>query len=250
MERAMMPDATTCEERVQDVPPFKAVLFGLDDTLYPKRQYVVSGLRAVSDYVHTLYGVDVYGTLVKCYDEGHGEDVLRIGLLRHFRDVEESLLRRLSYVYALHRPQIVPFEDVGTALAYFSLHGIGMGILAAGQPSVQRRKIAQLGLEPLVDGVLYTGDLSEAEPEDRHSEDPFRIMALQFGLEFPDMAYVADDPLTDFVVPKRLGMTTVRIRRVGGEHSRDDIPSPLHAPDITISSLDTLVNSFLQRAVL
>jgi HAD superfamily hydrolase (TIGR01549 family) len=40
------------------IPPLRAIVFDLDDTLYPERQYVHSGYRAIEAHLHSRLGME------------------------------------------------------------------------------------------------------------------------------------------------------------------------------------------------
>ena len=53
-------------------------------------------------------------------------------------------------------------------------------------------------------------------------------------------AYVADNPEKDFLAPRHLGMSSIRIRHSGGLYNALEPSSPMYAPDVTITSLKDL----------
>ena len=240
----MTPNATTSNKNGLGRRPFKGVIFDLDDTLYPERQYILRGFQAVSEYVRTLHNINLYDTLVACYQEGRRDDVISAALARHFSVVDDLFVRRVAFVFRLHQPRLSLFDDARIALATCQAFGVRTGILTGGHSSVQRRKIAALEVEPLVDSVIYSGELKD-HGNGRHAEDPFWVMSLEFGLDLADILYVADNPAADFLVPRKLGMGTVRIRRAGAEHSHAEAPTSDHEPEATITSLDRLAGFFM-----
>jgi putative hydrolase of the HAD superfamily len=237
-----MTQKNTTSER-PEIPPFKAAIFDLDDTLYPEQQYALSGFRAVSEYVRTLYNLNIYEGLVQRYLSGERMNVFGATLEQYFKTVEPEFLRRVVYVYWAHHPRIDLFSDARVCLALLISRGIPVGLLTAGQSAIQRKKVAALELEPLLDALVYADDLLGPKQPCQPCDDAFHIMALQLGVELGQMLYIGDNPLVDFITPRQLGMKTVRIRRKHGEHACDEPPTPEHAPDITLTGLEELTGA-------
>jgi len=221
----------------------KGVIFDLDDTLYPYRQYVISGYRAVAAYLRNIFGVDIEEELLKKYMKGEQNALERI-LHQHFKHVEDALLQKLSYVFMSHMPQMAMYEDARVSMALLIARGKRIALLADGPLGMQRNKIAVLGLEPLVDCIIYSDELIGGEASWQPCQDPFFIMSLQMELELDEMAFIGDNPLVDFVAPHQLGMTTIQITRPDGTHAQDAPPNEYYAPDIVISTLYDLADVF------
>ena len=45
------------------------IVFDLDDTLFPEKEYF-SGISFVEEYISSLYGVSLYGEILKAYKQG------------------------------------------------------------------------------------------------------------------------------------------------------------------------------------
>jgi putative hydrolase of the HAD superfamily len=98
---------------------------------------------------------------------------------------------------------------------------------------VQRRKIAALDLERLVDVVVYAH-----EHGDRTGKpDPAGFLHALGALDVPadHSVMVGDDPARDIAAARALGMWTIRVER--GPHRR--LPSLAGAgPHLTVEALD------------
>jgi len=229
----------TCESL--NIPPFKAVVFDLDDTLYPEPQYALSGFRAVADYIQTLYRIDIYEELVRRYLAGERTNVFGAILGKYFKQVENDFIRRVVHVYWSHTPRIELFDDARICMALLISRHIPVGLLISGQSSIQRKKVAALEVEPLLDAIVYADDLLGPKQPCQPCDDAFHILSLQMETDLSHILYIGDNPLVDFVTPRRLGVKTARIRRKHGEHLCDEPPSPEHAPDVTLTTLEALV---------
>ncbi len=233
----MMQENTTYNSKKMSFP-FKAVIFDLDDTLYPEQQFVQSGLMAASAYLYKVYGVKVYDELLKQYLAGNRTTVFESVLKRYFKHVENQLLCKLVHVFYAHKPNISLYSDAQICMAFLIAHKIKIGIITDGYAATQRRKVTALELDPLVDGIVYIDELLKAPCNP--NEDAFHILTAQLGLDMEDIIFVADNPLSDFLVPKRLGIRCIRVKRKTGEYAYAEPPSAEYAPHLTIPTLELL----------
>ena len=74
------------------------------------------------------------------------------------------------------------------------------GIITDGYLVAQKRKVAALGLEQLVDYVVYSDEFGRDHW--KPSSVPYLIMMKMTGCTGPDCSYVSDNPLKDFVTAK------------------------------------------------
>lgn len=196
----------------------KAILFDLDDTLYPEITFVQSGFRAVSRHLaetESLEEKDLYRRMMRVLERnGRGEvfdTVLREeGLLR------PGLVPKLVHLYRAHRPSINLFQDVEPGLNRLREMGVRTGVVTDGLASVQRSKVAALGLEPLVDTLVCTDEVGR--DRGKPSVRPFLIALDTLRSAPAQAAYVGDDPSKDFQGPRKLGMVTIHMRRRGMQH--------------------------------
>ena len=217
----------------------RALIFDLDDTLYPERSYVLSGFRAVAEWARGNLGVSsdqVMAELVDLHDGGDRGDTFDRWLAKRRLNME-SLLPKFIEAYRSHSPSIRPFGIVPDMLSRLRA-SFRLGLVTDGYGGVQRLKLAALGLEGFFDAVVFSDDLGREawKPSPR----PFEAAMRALGTPASEAAYVADNPLKDFWGPRSLGMRTIRVRYGDGYHAKDEPPSPEHAPDVSIDDLSEL----------
>jgi putative hydrolase of the HAD superfamily len=196
-----------------------AVLFDLDDTLYPERRFVDSGFAAVGDFLSPRTGrsaAELTARLVALHDEqgrGHLFDTL---LAELGRGKDPDLVLACLLVYRTHAPILEPFPGVVDALAALRAAGIRTGIVSDGHAATQHRKLAALPeVASRLDAVVMTDDLgpTHAKP----SPSPFRIASLLLGIGPSDAVYVANDRRKDFRGAREAGLRTIRVGRAPDE---------------------------------
>ncbi|HAU38573.1 MAG TPA: hypothetical protein DCX07_12760 [Phycisphaerales bacterium] len=196
----------------------RAVVFDLDDTLYPERQYVRSGYVAVAKFlrVETGRGEKYEDWLWRRFLEGETggafdslNEAFSLGLC-------PDRIGQLVRVYRGHHPDIRPYEGVAGLLD--RLRGrVRLGLLSDGFLPAQQLKLDALGLADRFDAVLFT----ETMGRECWKPSPAGFVALAEKLHVPaaGCAYVADNPAKDFLAPNRLGWRTIQLRMPGQVHA-------------------------------
>ena len=219
---------------------WKAVIFDLDDTLYPESAFVKSGFRAVAEWAEEQLGIpkdDGEATLLSYYDNGVRANTFNLWLENFKMPVED--VQACIEIYRAHIPKIHPFDDVHPTLATLKPH-CKLGLVSDGYESVQKNKWQALDLSSYFDKVVFS-DMFGRENW-KPSPVPF-LSVLETLAISPSLAvYVGDNPLKDFIAPHQLGMLAIQCKREGGEYGHLHPPTPQATPDITISSLTQLMD--------
>lgn len=217
---------------------FAAVAFDLDDTLYPHEQYVLGAYADVAEAARAAWGVPGGEFLARIAADWRRRTSRCTSI---FKDAlaawgvaDPGAEARLVGVYREHRPALAPHPGVEEGLGALRGAGLRLGLLSDGQPGVQRRKLAALGLEDSFDAVVVTGDLGR----DFYKPAPegYAALARALGLAPERVVYVGDNPRTDFPGARALGMGTLRVR--GGEYAAED-----HDPGQVDRAFDTIAQA-------
>jgi len=217
----------------------KAIVFDLDDTLYPERAYVINGFRAVAALAERELGLaaeQCFEELQALFEAGARERTFDTWLRNHGIDPAVRV-RAMVRWFRNHEPRISLFPGVLELLSDLrSRHALGL--LTDGHSAVQRRKVAALEIARFFDAVVFTDDfgIDHWKP----STQPFALILERLGTAGAEAAYVADNPIKDFVGARAEGMFTIRVRSPLGLYSHLEPPSPTHAPDAEIEDLSDL----------
>ena len=207
----------------------KAVLFDLDDTLYPEIEFVKSGFRTVARYLSSRYHFDENALFAQMLHilQRDGRGKVFDTLLHELNLYTEERVKLLMYLYRSHCPTICLYEDVLPTLEYLRQRNMLLGIVTDGMASVQRNKITALGLGKLFDVIICTDEMGEEcwKP----SVIPYKA-ALDFLQVHPSEAtYVGNDASKDFLGPNSLGMLTIQVNRSMQKSSIDIISGAVKA---------------------
>lgn len=216
----------------------RAVIFDLDDTLYPEQSYVFSGYRAVAEAFRTKLG-DPDETVAELTRIFHSEDrrLAFDALLEHRgQPVDREAVQAMIDLYRGHSPTISLYADGDAALTRLKTR-FSLGIITDGAAVMQESKVAALNLRSRVGAVVLTDELGPGlgKPHPR----AFELIAERLAVEPATCVYVGDNAAKDFVAPNALGWTTVRIVRAQGVY-RDTPAEGGGTPQSVIHSLDEI----------
>ena len=223
-------------------PPFAAVLFDLDDTLYLERNYVRSGYAAIARRLREQHGTeDRYEDwLWERFTSGRSagafdalSEAFGLGL------TPEQILDLVG-VYRWHRPDITPLPGVVSLLD--SLHGrCRLGLLSDGFLPAQQLKLDALALADRFQAVLFTESLGREmwKPNPRG----FELLSERLDAPPQSCVYIADNPAKDFLAPNGLGWHTLRLRIAGQLHYDRQADSPHARAKQTATSLKALAEA-------
>jgi putative hydrolase of the HAD superfamily len=200
-------------------PEPKAVIFDLDDTLYPLRRFVHSGFAAVAGHLEQTCRVERRDALAVLARASRGTSqgyelqacVARFGL-------SLALVPELVQVVRLHTPSLRLPRASRLALAALR-NGWRLGIVTNGLPDLQARKVEALGLRFLVDSVVYANELGggRGKPE----REPFLVAAQRLNVAPSRAIFVGDDARCDVFGAGQAGMKTIHVTR----HGRTRVPA-------------------------
>jgi putative hydrolase of the HAD superfamily len=200
--------------------PGQVVVFDIDDTLYLERDYVASGFASVGSVVSARFGVAGFDHVAwRLFAEGHRGNIFNQALTMLRVTHSPADVRDLVHVYRTHRPNISLLSDARGAIADLLRCGVRLAILTDGPEASQAAKVDALGLRRYAEVVILTDSYvgNFRKPHRRgYEEIASRLAAVR-------LAYVADNPVKDFLAPYQLGWATIRTRRMGGLH--EHVPS-------------------------
>jgi putative hydrolase of the HAD superfamily len=188
------------------------VVFDLDDTLYLERNYAKSGFRSVAAWAKENLGIEgLFDAAWTQFLQGDRSKIFDAVLQSFGLDPDPAIVKAMVSAYRTHFPDIALEPDVLDWLGQVP-PGLGLAIITDGFRDAQERKIAALALPSLGFDPIIVTDIWGRECWKPHARAYLSIQD-HFGLAPQGYAYVADNPLKDFVTPNALGWHTVQILR-------------------------------------
>jgi putative hydrolase of the HAD superfamily len=188
----------------------RALLIDMDDTLYDEASYVRSGMAAVAREIARLSGAAAVEVEAMMLDElarnGRGK-VFDAALERLGLQPRPDLIKGLVEAYRDHRPDIALWPGVREALADLT-RDHRLAIVTDGLGLMQRRKVEALGVEPLVETIVYCWELGWPKPDPR----PYLKAMEQLGATATEAVVVGDNPAHDMAAARAAGLKSLRVR--------------------------------------
>jgi putative hydrolase of the HAD superfamily len=184
----------------------RAVIFDLDDTIYPLERFVLSGFDAVATHLQRLFNVPqepARTALRQAFYSGHRGKELQV-CLRQF-GLPEALAPSLVQVIRAHQPALDLPASAAHALSAMATTW-RIGIVTNGPIDIQSRKVAALGLSDFVDEIVFA-DGERAKP----AAAPFLEVTRRLRVPLRRSIFVGNDPVCDVYGAWRLGMKTIHV---------------------------------------
>lgn len=200
------------------ISDLRAVIFNLDDTLYPLNEYVQSGFRQISR-LFLGHSQEVYDQLWNAYERQDAVDAGSVdtesaavkpadtapadanpavtGAIHSMLQAQgldsDEMAEKCLRIYEQHCPNIQPYDGVVELLQELREKGIRLGLLIDGPAEMQREKLRALGIIPLFDEIIITDDIAgHGDVTKFRKPNPicFEIMRLRLDVEAEQMGYV------------------------------------------------------------
>jgi putative hydrolase of the HAD superfamily len=188
------------------LPEVRAVLFDLDDTLYPHRRFVRSGFAEVARHLQRTRGLDPVAVFRRLVRASRGPSRgLELQTLESLCDREVA---RLVEIIRGHDPELALPAISRQVLAALRADRWRIGVLTNGAPEIQARKIRALGLVRSVDAIVYAAACGTGAGK----PDPvaFAEAAARLGVAPRHIVMVGDDERCDVAGALAAGMHAVR----------------------------------------
>ena len=214
------------------------VVFDLDDTLYPERQYAFSGFDAVAEWLRGRIACpfDAAARMRELFASADRRHVFDILLAEAGCPSPLELIPQMVACYRNHCPTITLCADAEAALRRWR-DRVKLALLSDGPIEMQSRKVQALKLSEVLKPIVLT----DAWGRQYWKPHPRGFQELERASEAsgPRCLYVADNPSKDFLAPRARGWQTVQISRPEGLYYHFP-PPPGGEPDHQVSSLAEL----------
>lgn len=190
----------------------KAIIFDMDDTLYPELDYVRSGYMAIARrLVRPDWPAErIYDFMWQTFENGPRDRVFNVVLEQLGEPDDPQVIAELIGQYRCHRP-VLQLEDPVKQLLTALKARYKLGLITDGFLPAQRLKVEALGLADMFDRIIFTEELGREywKPSPR----AYKMMEETFGVSGPECIYIADNPAKDFIAPNALQWHTVQVER-------------------------------------
>ncbi|MDD5491134.1 MAG: HAD family hydrolase [bacterium] len=218
----------------------KAIIFDLDDTLYPQREYTRQCLLGTVKYLAKQTGrkPELIAKALNEVLEKKGIEYKRIynDAFKKLHLPDVCFIPRAVKIFWQVKPNLKLFSGTLAVLTTLKKRGYRLGLITDGYPEVQRYKIRNLGLNRIFVRIIYTDLLGFGCR--KPSPMPYELMAKSLRLVPSECVYIGNDPRRDFKGAREVGMKTIRIKQ--GEYRKLKAVTAEEA-DLSIKSIKDLL---------
>jgi len=221
----------------------RAIVFDLDDTLYPEVEYVRSGYRVVAAALagEKLDQDQIYDLLWQEFERGDRRRVFNSILRQMDREDSPEEVTRLIEIYRQHRPELTLDREVRELLETLKSQ-FKLGLVTDGFLPAQKLKVQALDLELFFDSICYTEELGREYW--KPATKAFERMSRALQCEPQQCVYVADNPAKDFIAPNQLGWRSIQLQ-CDWQIQKDKTAPPEGQAQATVQRLNTLLEIVL-----
>ena len=221
----------------------RAIVFDLDDTLYPEREYVQSGYRVIAAALASEEWdrSRIYDLLWQEFESGDRRRVFNSILRQMDREDSPEEITRLVKIYRQHRPELTLDRDVRALLETLKSQ-FKLGLVTDGFLPAQKLKVQALDLESFFDSICYTEELGREYW--KPATKAFERISRALQCEPQQCVYVADNPAKDFIAPNQLGWQSIELQCDWQIHKDKTAPPEVQA-QATVQRLNTLLEIVL-----
>lgn len=210
-----------------------AIVFDLDDTLYPEIDYLKSAYQFISGKI-APFDKTLYFLMLEKYFKN--ENVF--GYLEQIYNVDKS---QLLIWYRTHFPNIKLYPHVESFIKNFR-DDCKFAIITDGRSITQRNKIKSLGLDLYIDTIIISEEIGSEKP------NPANFEKVKELLNCDNYCYIADNTKKDFFTPNMMGWLTICLNDQGNNIHKQDFSLPNEfLPDIRVSSWQEVENIFSKK---
>jgi 2-haloalkanoic acid dehalogenase type II len=230
--------------------PIKALLFDLDDTLWPIAPVIMQAenmlfawLQEHAPEVARQHSIDALRqkrmALLKA-DPRRSIDLtgLRHNVLREAFEASGADLSRVEHAMAVFikaRNTVAPFDDVHPVLASLKPHVL-LGSVSNGPADLEA-----IGMAHYFSFSIAAHSFGRGKPD----PEIFHAACEQLGVAPAEAAYVGDDPALDVEGAQKAGLHGIWLDR-SGTGTRRTLPDHIH-PDVICTSLVEVRSWLLER---
>ena len=190
----------------------RAVFFDLDNTLYDGRQYLSSAFEDISNFLAQRISVDKEAVNLILNDEfekrGSLYPYLFDEVLKRLNLYDKEPVTEIVELYRRSCPRLELYRGTREILLKLKEEYI-LGMITNGDAGMQKRKLDILDISHLFEKVVYAKSYDKARQ--KLSGIPYRVALEELDLKPWQSIYIGDNPHTDFVEPKKIGVKTVRL---------------------------------------
>jgi len=206
-------------------------IFDLDDTLFTELDFLKSAYSNISSKLAVPLKVDIYDEMIHKYQ--NKENVFAWMIEKYQSHVPFLTFQWLINEYRDHLPAISLSEATSSFIEKAHDLNIPMGLMTDGRSITQRNKLKALNIADYFKDIIISEEFGSEKPDERNY---LFFLNKYKGMSF---CFFGDNTSKDFIVPARLGWTTICLKNAGHNiHAQSLTSEPI--PDYVVSSFQEI----------
>jgi putative hydrolase of the HAD superfamily len=221
-----------------------AVIFDLDNVLYDEKDYFYAAFNKIAAYLSERCSIPQEKIFEKLVNDFQNKTSM---YPRLFNDLiadcglDQKLISEILILFSSIEPDLKLYSGSEDLLLNLKKQNIKLGLVTNGSVETQKNKVKLLNVERFFDSIIYAREVGVGK--EKPDPEAYKLMLADLGAKPGEAICVGDNPFTDFLGARKLGIKTVRLQ--SGEFKDVNLGQAYEA-DITvkmISQIYSLVNS-------
>lgn len=211
------------------------LIFDLDDTLYPEIEFLESGYKHIAEKLLPVTKTNIYEEMMTRYWKK--ENVFKWIVFTYSHYWQNLTIDSLLQIYREHIPDIKPYRGVVPFFEALNERRIPLGLITDGRSITQRNKLKALGLSGYFNDIIISEEFGSEKPNEKN------YMYFVHKYQGKKFFFFGDNTSKDFIVPLRLGWTTVCLKNHGRNIHDQNFDSETK-PELILDSFEELKSIF------
>ena len=195
-------------------PKIKSVVFDLDDTLYPEKDFQQGGFRAVANFINQQGSFKITTNKITALNKKYPGQCFNMLIKQYDLSVSPD---NLIAIYHNHRPKISPFPGLTAVLAKLKKkYNLKLGLLSDCHLQSKTSKLKALKIQKFLDALIFTKQLGTPKPMSLS----YVMIKKRFKCPDASIIYVGDNEQKDFIGARKSGFITVKFKHKNSIHRK------------------------------
>jgi len=213
------------------INPKSFFIFDLDDTLFREIDFLKSAYSNISSSLSKTLKLDLYELMLSKFQ--NRENVFRWLIEQYQGIMPELTIEWLLKEYREHMPEICLSEATAAFIKNLNSRHVPMGLITDGRGVTQRNKLKALGITDYFKDIIISEEFGSEKPDERNY---LYFQNKYVGMNF---YFIGDNTSKDFIVPSKLGWTTICIKDTG-HHIHQQCFNNQPVPDFIIGGFEEI----------
>ena len=208
-------------------PMIRAIVFDMDDTLYKESDYLKSGFKLLDKWVIENYKISgFYDTANNLFNSGENKLIFNKALEKLHINYDEKTIMDMLNIYRSHEPEIQLLNEADWVINNL-INTIKIGLISDGYLISQKKKVEALKLNQKFHSIVLSDEYGRENW--KPSSTPYENTCKNLNCGPYECVYIGDNSKKDFITAKKLGWTTVHIKRPNGIYFHEVVESEYKA---------------------